>query len=76
MGAWKKVVLEINELSGEAFKQSAKGTGETMEIECGILFRSIGYNGVPISGVPLLPHHFVRQVVHPLLPGNMHINTM
>ncbi len=47
-----KVVLEINELAGEPFKQSAKGTGETTEIECGILFRSIGYNGVPIDGVP------------------------
>ncbi len=51
-GRLEKVVLEINELSGEPFKQSAKGTGETMEIECGILFRSIGYNGVPIEGVP------------------------
>ena len=48
----EKVVLEINELSGEPFKQSAKGTGETIEIECGILFRSIGYNGVAIAGVP------------------------
>jgi len=47
-----KVVLELNELFGEPFKQSAKGTGETMEIDCGILFRSIGYNGVPIKGVP------------------------
>lgn len=51
-GQLQKVVLEVNELSGEPFKQSARGTGETMEIECGILFRSIGYNGVPISGVP------------------------
>lgn len=51
-GRLQKVVLEVNELSGEPFKQSARGTGETMEIECGILFRSIGYNGVPISGVP------------------------
>ncbi len=51
-GRLEKVVLEINELSGEPFKQSAKGTGETIEIECGILFRSIGYNGVPIPGVP------------------------
>ena len=51
-GRLEKVVLEINELSGEPFKQSAKGTGETMEIDCGILFRSIGYNGVPIDGVP------------------------
>jgi ferredoxin--NADP+ reductase len=51
-GHLEKVVLEINELSGEAFKQSAKGTGKTIEIACGILFRSIGYNGVPIEGVP------------------------
>ena len=51
-GRLEKVVLEINELSGEPFKQSAKGTGETIEIECGILFRSIGYNGIPIEGVP------------------------
>lgn len=51
-GQLEKVVLEINELAGEPFKQSAKGTGETMEIDCGILFRSIGYNGVPIPGVP------------------------
>ena len=51
-GRLEKVVLEINELSGEPFKQSAKGTGKTMEIDCGILFRSIGYNGVPIEGVP------------------------
>ena len=41
-------------LSGEPFKQSAKGTGETMEIDCGILFRSIGYNGVPIEGCTFL----------------------
>jgi len=51
-GHIEKVVLEVNELSGEPFKQSAKGTGEFTEIECGILFRSIGYNGVPIEGVP------------------------
>ncbi|MDH3610011.1 MAG: NADP oxidoreductase, partial [Gammaproteobacteria bacterium] len=51
-GHLEKVVLELNELSGEPFKQSAKGTCETMEIDCGILFRSIGYNGVPIEGVP------------------------
>lgn len=48
----EKVILETNELTGEPFKQAAKGTGETVEIECGVLFRSIGYNGVPIEGVP------------------------
>ena len=51
-GQLEKVVFEKNELSGEPFKQSANGTGETIEIECGILFRSIGYNGVAIPGVP------------------------
>ena len=51
-GRLERVVLELNTLDGEPFKQSCKGTGETMEIDCGILFRSIGYNGVPISSVP------------------------
>ena len=48
----EKIILEKNELSGESFKQSARGTGETLELETGILFRSIGYRGVPIAGVP------------------------
>jgi ferredoxin/flavodoxin---NADP+ reductase len=48
----EKVILEKNKLSGDAFKQSARGTGETIELETGILFRSIGYRGVPIAGVP------------------------
>lgn len=48
----EKIILEKNQLSGEAFKQSARGTGETIELETGILFRSIGYRGVPIAGVP------------------------
>lgn len=48
----EKVILEKNGLSGEPFKQSARGTGETLELETGILFRSIGYRGIPIPGVP------------------------
>ena len=48
----EKVVLERNHLSGEAFSQSARGSGETYELDAGILFRSIGYHGVPIAGVP------------------------
>lgn len=48
----EKVVIEHNQLSGEAFKQSARGTGERYELETGILFRSIGYRGVEMSGVP------------------------
>ncbi|MCG8323889.1 MAG: pyridine nucleotide-disulfide oxidoreductase [Thiotrichales bacterium] len=48
----QRVKLEFNELSGDAFKQSARGTGKTYELDAGILFRSIGYRGVPIEGVP------------------------
>ena len=48
----EKVVFEHNALSGEALSQSARGTGETFEMEAGILFRSIGYRGVAMPGLP------------------------
>lgn len=48
----KQVVFEINRLQGVPFNQSAVGTGEKIELDAGILFRSIGYRGVPIDGVP------------------------
>ncbi|MGH6636326.1 MAG: NADP oxidoreductase, partial [Gammaproteobacteria bacterium] len=48
----EKLVLEQNRLEGEPFAQSAWGTGEYEEIPCGLLFRSIGYHGVPMAGVP------------------------
>ncbi len=48
----EKVVFERNQLSGEPLQQSARGTGETLELETGILFRSIGYRGVPMPGLP------------------------
>ena len=48
----EKVIFETNQLQGEPFQQSAVGTGQRFELEAGILFRSIGYRGVPITGVP------------------------
>lgn len=51
-GRLEKLVLEKNRLEGEPSNQWAKGTGETSELGCGLLFRSIGYRGVPIPGVP------------------------
>ena len=47
-----RVVLEHNRLEGEPFRQSARATGATSTLACGLLFRSIGYRGVPIAGVP------------------------
>ena len=48
----EQIVLEKNYLEGEPFKQIATGMGEYLELDCGLLFRSIGYRGVAIPGVP------------------------
>lgn len=41
-----------NVLQGEPGNQQAKDTGEREVLDCGVLFRSIGYRGVGIKGVP------------------------
>jgi len=51
-GAVQQVVFERNQLSGEPGKQKARGTGETETLDCQVFFRSIGYRGVPIEGIP------------------------
>jgi len=48
----ESVVLEKNTLEGEPFNLRARGAGETEELPCGLVFRSVGYRGVPIPGVP------------------------
>jgi ferredoxin--NADP+ reductase len=56
-GHVEKIVLEKNRLCGEPFRQLARGTGETLELETGIVFRSIGYQGIAIYGVPFDEQH-------------------
>jgi ferredoxin--NADP+ reductase len=51
-GRVEKVRLERNVLAGNAFQQIARGTGDFIELETGIVFRSIGYRGKPIAGLP------------------------
>ncbi|MBI5023552.1 MAG: FAD-dependent oxidoreductase [Candidatus Omnitrophica bacterium] len=51
-GRVERIVLEKNRLEGEPGRQKAKGTGEKEEMACGLLFRSVGYHGVPAPGVP------------------------
>lgn len=46
------IVLEKNALSGEAGRQKAQGTGEITELPTGLVFRSVGYRGTPMPGVP------------------------
>jgi ferredoxin--NADP+ reductase len=51
-GRLESVVLERNTLTGEPGKQKASGTGATETAACGALFRSVGYRGVEMPGVP------------------------
>ena len=51
-GKLEKLILEKNELTGEVGNQKAKGTGQKTEMKCDIFFRSVGYSGIPIEGVP------------------------
>ena len=51
-GRVEEVVLEENELQGEPAQQWAKKTGVQRVLACDIFFRSVGYRGVPVPGVP------------------------
>jgi ferredoxin--NADP+ reductase len=46
------VVFEKNRLEGEPFELRAVGTGEFEHMRCDLFFRSVGYRGVAIPGVP------------------------
>jgi ferredoxin--NADP+ reductase len=48
----ERVVLARNVLEGGPSEQTARKTDELEELQCGLLFRSIGYHGVAIPGVP------------------------
>jgi len=51
-GHVEAVEFERNRLSGSPFGQAARGTGELVEQAAGLVFRSIGYRGVAMAGVP------------------------
>jgi ferredoxin--NADP+ reductase len=51
-GRLDQVVLEHNQLTGEINQQKAVGTGVRETLPCGLLFRSVGYRGVAVPGVP------------------------
>jgi ferredoxin/flavodoxin---NADP+ reductase len=52
-GHLRAVQVERTELvAGLGGELLAAGTGRTFELEAGALFRSVGYRGVPLAGVP------------------------
>ncbi|HVH67367.1 MAG TPA: FAD-dependent oxidoreductase [Gemmatimonadales bacterium] len=66
-GRVEQVVLERNRLEGGPFHQVARGTGQYLTQACGLVFRSIGYRGVAIPGVPF----DARQGVFPTRDGRI-----
>jgi len=58
-GRLERVLLMRNRLVGEPGRQVAQATGEVEDLACGLLFRSIGYRGVAIPGVPFDETHGV-----------------
>jgi ferredoxin--NADP+ reductase len=51
-GRLRAMRLEENELVESGGKTSARGTGRFEELSTGLVVRSIGYQGLPIPGVP------------------------
>jgi ferredoxin/flavodoxin---NADP+ reductase len=66
-GRVEQVVLERNRLTGSSLHQVAQGTGEQVIQPAGLVFRSIGYRGVAIPGVPF----DARQGVFPTKDGRI-----
>ncbi len=48
----ERVILTRNRLEGHPFEQVVSQSGNISDLPCGVLFRSIGYSGVAIPGVP------------------------
>ncbi len=59
VGRLERVVLMRNRLEGEPSQQVARETSEIEELACGVVFRSIGYRGAAIPGVPFDDHRGV-----------------
>ena len=52
-GRVERITVGRNELQkDDSGRVRAVDTGEREEIECGLVFRSIGYKGIPLEGIP------------------------
>jgi ferredoxin--NADP+ reductase len=52
-GRVERIIVGRNELQkDDSGRVRAVDTGEREEIECGLVFRSIGYKGIPLEGIP------------------------
>lgn len=59
--------LAKNRLHGDAFEQIVEETSDIVELTCGLVFRAIGYRGVPIEGLPFDHKRGVLRTLGPRL---------
>lgn len=66
----ERVVLNRTSLEGEPFRQVARATAQSAVLDCGLVFRCIGFRGEPVPGVPfdaargVIPTRRGRVVAH------------
>lgn len=65
------MTLGINALEGAPFQQKVRDTGKEEMVSAGLVFRSIGYKGLPMAGVPFDD----QQGIIPNKAGNVLNNT-
>ena len=76
-GRLQRLSLEVQRLVGPAFEQRAEPAGHVVELQAGLLFRSVGYRGAALPGLPfderrgILPNREGRLLAGPdqVLPG-------
>ena len=65
------LMLDANTLQGAPFAQRAVPTGQVERLDCGLVFRSVGYRGLPLPGLPfdarkgVIPNQAGRVTDHP-----------
>jgi ferredoxin/flavodoxin---NADP+ reductase len=66
----ERIVLEKNQLVGDPGDLRAQGAGQLVELPCGLVFRSVGYRGIPLPDLPfderrgLIPNDRGRVLDH------------
>ena len=74
-GQVDRIYLEKNKLFGEENHQKSMGTGIKETLECSILFRSVGYRGLPIEGLAFNGNWGVVANVEGRVSDSEHVST-
>ncbi|MFT5388225.1 MAG: ferredoxin--NADP+ reductase [Candidatus Omnitrophota bacterium] len=74
-GRLDRIYLEKNELIGEAGSQKSRGTDVKEIVECSLLFRSVGYRGLPLEGLAFDDRWGIVPNINGRICDSEHIST-